>query len=924
LCPDSEFKFLEESYTFNIGTSINQEQDKTMMTSTQQLYINNLKQIVTSSFFNNAILVAIILNSIAIACVDYRFVDESYQPRTDDSLRNSVIEKAEIVFTIIFAAECLLKSIAFGFVRGKEAYLRDGWNVLDFIIVMASVLNFVPGLPNFSVVRGFRVLRPLRSISRLPKLRMIINVLVSSFGELANAMVLLLFILICFSLFGVLSWSGLFHYRCRLTPFPVRLPSNCRSTADECWNDFIFDAVMNPDTHRCLSIPNDDTLWGVGLQDCVWPIDEADLRVCSDAKWGLHRCFRTTSFMGREVNITTTCGSNYDAFGHPRFIDSLEPYNSFPRMQDATFNSAIDYGLTNFDNFPSAFVTAFQIVSLEGWSAIMERVIDAWWTMPTILAFLLLIVLGGQIAINILVAVIAGAVERIESEMKKEASHSQQKQKKVTKAYADQLRPEYSVVAMTIHDLVRSNAYKNVILCVIMFNTIILSADHYGISPEGQSVLDTANFVTTVIFFLDMVLHCTAVGLKTYWSSASTCFDGVIAFVSVAELVAARVDSSGTSKSSISAFRSLRLLRLFKMMKHWTSIHHLLETIARAASEVQNFAILLILFVFIYALIGMQLFASRLHFDESGAHVAITDPNYEKSTVPRSNFDDIGHALTTVFQVLTGENWNEVMYDCWRATSWIAPVYFISLIIQGVFCCLSLFLAILIRQFDGSDLVSSNRVNRVSPENEYMDGTKESESKVRPVAFRWKRFTSIQTRVTNLVESRRFDNALTCTIVISSIILALDNPLRNPTSPMTRTLQALNMTFALVFIVEFCMKLLAHGLYKYFQELWNILDFAAVVASVLDMLNVSGGSALRLMRLLRVLRPLRMINRSPELKLVVEALLLSLPSVVNVAFVCAMFILVFAIFGVTFLKVSFLGLLIAVSLLPTCHLLTLL
>lgn len=891
------------------------------MTNSPQLplYIN-LRRIVTSSFFKNATLVAIILNSISIACVDYRFVDENYEPRTDGSLRNTTIQKAELVFTIIFVIECLLKSIAFGFVRGKEAYLRSGWNVLDFIIVMASVVNFVPGLPNFSVVRGFRVLRPLRSISRLPNLRMIINVLVSSLGELANAMVLLLFILICFSLFGVLSWGGLFHHRCRMTPFPVRMPLNCRSIADECWDDFIFDAVTNPDAHRCLPVSN-DMVWGFGPQDCIWPIDESDLRVCSDTERGLHRCFGTKSFMGGEVKITTTCGSNYDTFGNPRFVDSLEPYNSFPRMQDATFNSAMDYGLTNFNNFPSAFVTVFQIVTLEGWSAIMERVIDAWWMTPTIIAFTLLIILGGQIAINILVAVIVGALERIESEMREDASCTQRKQNDVmTNAYADQLRPEFSVVAMTIHDLVLSKAYKNVILCVIICNTIILSADHYGISPAFQLGLDTANFVMTVIFFLDMVLHCMGFGLKTYWSNASTCFDGVIVLVSVAELVTVRVDPSGTSKSSISAIRSLRLLRLFKMIKQWTSIHHLLATIVRAASEVQNFAILLIVFIFIYALIGMQLFANRLHFDEYGAHVAITDTNYENSLVPRSNFDDFGLALSTVFQVLTGENWNEVLYYCWRATSWIAPVYFISLIVQGVFCCLSLFLAILIRQFDGSDLVSSNRV---SPENVCTDGKKEFESKVKPVASRWKRFTSTQTIVANLVESRRFDNALTCVIVISSITLALDNPLQNPTSTMTRMLQTLNMTFALVFIVEFCMKLLAHGIVGYCQEMWNIVDFAAVVASIMDMLNVSGGSALRLMRLFRVLRPLRMINRRPELKLVVEALLMSLPSVGNVAFVCAVFILCFAIFGVTFLKVSSFGLLIiAATLLSSCHLLT--
>lgn len=875
---------------------------------------HRLKHLVTSTFFNNFILIAILINSSLIASTDYGFVDENYQPRTDCSLRNYVIEKAEIIFTIIFFVECILKSIAYGFARGKEAYLKDGWNVLDFIILVAGILSFIPGVPNFSIVRGFRVLRPLRSVSRLPNVRKIVNVFFGSLSELANAMVLLLFILVCFSLFGMSSWSGSFEARCRITPFPLRMPSSCRSVADACWNDFIVDAVTNPDAHRCLPISDGESRWQIlGPQDCIWPLDENDLRVCSESKRGLHSCFGAASIMGGEFNVTRTCGSNYDEFGNPRFINSFEPYNSFTRMQDATFIDSLDYGMTNFNSFTFSFVTAFQIITLEGWSAIMERVIDSWYVVPTIIAFTSLIILGGQITINILLAVITGALERIENEMKDEASLGPHKAVMITKTTPKSNENEgqsskYSVVATTIYDLVQRKAYKNAILCAIIFNTIVLSSDHYGISPGFQAFLDTANFVTTVIFIVDMVLHCTAFGLKKYWSSPSTSFDGIVALVSMAEIVAVRVYQSGTSKtSSISAFRSLRILRLFKMVKQWTSINRLLATIARAASEIRSFAILLVLVIVIYALVGMQLFANRLHFDESGAHVSITDSDYDKSTIPRSNFDDSLSAVTTVFQVLTGENWNEVMITCWRATSWVAPVYFISLIVQGVFCCLSLFLAILIRQFNGSDLVSSHRI---SPEKEGTNEIEETPHSCGKTAksfcwghFNCSKYVSIQKHITGLVQSRVFDNALTVAIVISSIILALDNPLRNPTSPMTHVLQAINKVFVLVFIVEFLMKVLTSGLCKYFEDTWNILDFAAVVASVADMLNVTGGSALRLMRLLRVLRPLRMINHSPELKLVVEALLLSLPSVINVAAVSAVFILVFAVFGLTFLKV---------------------
>jgi hypothetical protein len=95
-----------------------------------------IRLVSASSNFDGFILASILLNSILLACVDYRVVDDEYQPSSDLSTRNNVIEKCETIFTIIFATECILKIFAFGLARGKHAYLRDGWNVLDFVIVV--------------------------------------------------------------------------------------------------------------------------------------------------------------------------------------------------------------------------------------------------------------------------------------------------------------------------------------------------------------------------------------------------------------------------------------------------------------------------------------------------------------------------------------------------------------------------------------------------------------------------------------------------------------------------------------------------------------------------------------------------------------------------------------------------------------------
>lgn len=321
-----------------------------------------IKFVSPSSTFDKFILLAIVLNSIAIACVDYGHVDHNYQPRNDTSIRNNLIEKAEYAFTAIFALEALLKCAAFGFWKGKQAYIRDVWNVLDFSIVIISILGLLPNVPNFTMLRSFRVLRPLRSISKLPNLRKIIGGFISSLPELANVMVLLLFILVCFALFGVTFWRGLFHSRCRLTPFPIRLTADCRNISDECWEDYILDAISNPELYQCISLPNDDPGWlALEPQDCIWPLDQGDSRVCSLDFQGNHICVKPVEFMS--MNVTRTCGSDYKRNGEPRFISTNEPFG-FNRMESDTFNSDFNWGYTNFDDFGSAFMTSFQILTV--------------------------------------------------------------------------------------------------------------------------------------------------------------------------------------------------------------------------------------------------------------------------------------------------------------------------------------------------------------------------------------------------------------------------------------------------------------------------------------------------------------------------------------------------------------------------------
>lgn len=82
---------------------------------------------------------------------------------------------AYIAFSLIFLIELLLKVIAMGFVVHKYSYMRDWWNVLDFIIVVTSFLEFFSfNQDGFTLMRMLRLLKPLRSIKALKKLRFLI------------------------------------------------------------------------------------------------------------------------------------------------------------------------------------------------------------------------------------------------------------------------------------------------------------------------------------------------------------------------------------------------------------------------------------------------------------------------------------------------------------------------------------------------------------------------------------------------------------------------------------------------------------------------------------------------------------------------------------------------------------------------------
>jgi len=1020
--------------------------------------------------FDNIILIFIALNSILTAMADYENVDDDGNPEPNGSARNTIIYVSEFIFLVVYTGEFLIKIIAFGFAWGNDnVYLKDPWNVLDFITVIASYLALDPTLPNLSAIRTFRAFRPLRSVNRFPGLKRLVTALLDSLVGLVDVVLLLLFLLLIYSILGMQLFQGLQHARCRVVPHPVIVPSDCTDVTNECWGQYLDmlttvnattsdynynhpayicltkDDGVTPEDNFDLDWTKDSSPWNVGGLDCVWPEDADDERVCSLPNNNLNGDYTCPS--------QRWCGSNYDDQGNRRFKEVDYPYG-FNRMNSGTYVAGLNFGITNFDNIFSALLSCFQAVTMEGWTDIMYQIQDGVNGPIGSIFFVSLIVIGSFVMLSLVLAVVEEQVasplvpvkteEQIQKEkedatvrrnrrtasmaemavLKKRLStakiHTSPKGKREelaevaevaesaesadaegedgekpptlgTKRSMSKLQIAAKIVALnetttkstrlsivtaeTLADepalrmwvitIIGSDLFANFMNLVILVNTIVLAMDKYPVDEDEEATLDVVNMVLTFIFIIEFAMMIYGLGPKGYCADRFNIFDGFIVLVSILELLIGLFDKpKGGGGGGISALRSFRLFRVLKLARDWQSLQDLLTVFGKTVIELGNFFVLLALFMFIYALLGMQFMANRFRYNAEteaaldipeGPEIGdITSLYYEPGDYyrPRAHFDSLEWALTTIFQILTGENWNTVMYDGWRSTQgWGTSFYFITLVWFGQLIMMSLFMALLLCNFEDDEeeeeeeeqgdeknkmmktmksLMGSLRDPKKEGISETMaqidaeeDAKDEAETKandeegeeeddaVDPASFRscgvFAHDNPVRVFATRIVNDPYFDPVVVALIVLSSIALAVDDPLKDKDSVQQQTIGALDIIFTILFTIEMLLKITSMGfaLHKgaYLRDSWNILDFIVVIISLVNVASIGGDSGpAASLRVLRALRPLRMISRAPELKLIVDALVLSVPGMLNIVFICGLFLLIFAIFGISYLK----------------------
>ncbi|KAL8175702.1 UNVERIFIED_CONTAM: Sodium channel protein type 4 subunit alpha [Gekko kuhli] len=155
-------------------------------------------------------------------------------------------------------------------------------------------------------------------------------------------------------------------------------------------------------------------------------------------------------------------------------------------------------------------------------------------------------------------------------------------------------------------------------------------------------------WVFTGIFTAEMVLKLIALDPYEYFQVGWNIFDSIIVTLSLVELGLANVQG-------LSVLRSFRLMRVFKLAKSWPTLNMLIKIIGNSVGALGNLTLVLAIIVFIFAVVGMQLFGKS--YKECVCKISAD------CELPRWHMHDFFHSFLIVFRILCGE-WIETMWDC--------------------------------------------------------------------------------------------------------------------------------------------------------------------------------------------------------------------------------------------------------------------
>ncbi|XP_077858697.1 voltage-dependent L-type calcium channel subunit alpha-1S isoform X1 [Macaca mulatta] len=902
--------------------------------------------------FETIILLTIFANCVALAVY-------LPMPEDDNNSLNLGLEKLEYFFLIVFSIEAAMKIIAYGFLFHQDAYLRSGWNVLDFTIVFLGVFTVILEQVNViqsntapmsskgagldvKALRAFRVLRPLRLVSGVPSLQVVLNSIFKAMLPLFHIALLVLFMVIIYAIIGLELFKGKMHKTCYFTGTDIvatvenEEPSPCARTGSgrrctingsECrggwpgpnhgithFDNFGFSMLT---VYQCITME--------GWTDVLYWVNDA---IGNEWPWIY---FVTLILLGSFFILNLVLGVLSGEFTKER--EKAKSRGTFQKLRE---KQQLDEDLRGY----MSWITQGEVMDVEDFRE-------------------------GKLSLD-------------EGGSDTESLYEIAGLNKIIQ-FIRHWRQWNRIFRWKCHDIVKSKVFYWLVILIVALNTLSIASEHHNQPLWLTRLQDIANRVLLSLFTVEMLMKMYGLGLRQYFMSIFNRFDCFVVCSGILEILL--VESGAMTPLGISVLRCIRLLRIFKITKYWTSLSNLVASLLNSIRSIASLLLLLFLFIVIFALLGMQLFGGRYDFEDT--------------EVRRSNFDNFPQALISVFQVLTGEDWTSMMYNGIMAyggpsyPGMLVCIYFIILFVCGNYILLNVFLAIAVDNLAEAESLTSaqkakaeerkrrkmskglpdkseeekstmakkleqkpkgegipttaklkidefeSNVNEVKdpyPSADFPGDDEEDEPEIplsprpRPLAelqlkekavpipeassfFIFSPTNKIRVLCHRIVNATWFTNFILLFILLSSAALAAEDPIRAD-SMRNQILKHFDIGFTSVFTVEIVLKMTTYGAFlhkgSFCRNYFNMLDLLVVAVSLISMgLESSAISVVKILRVLRVLRPLRAINRAKGLKHVVQCMFVAISTIGNIVLVTTLLQFMFACIGVQLFKGKF-------------------
>eukprot|EP00792_Barthelona_sp_PAP020_P008307 TRINITY_DN3209_c1_g3_i1.p1 TRINITY_DN3209_c1_g3~~TRINITY_DN3209_c1_g3_i1.p1 ORF type:complete len:1831 (+),score=403.60 TRINITY_DN3209_c1_g3_i1:51-5543(+) len=616
-------------------------------------------KLVNLTIFEIAIQTVIILNIVSVIL-----------PLNSDSFddTNIFFRIVNYFVDVCFTFEAIFKILGMGF-TGPENYFSDNMNIMDFLIVLAVLVVYLPFVyVDISTISMLRVIRLFRIFTHVSSVKRLLRQLMHATELIADTFFLLGFIFTIIAIAALHLFSGTFHYRC---------------VTDQ----FILDHFNTVENVSYTSLANN-------FSSC---------HVDSDCSIG-SKCMK----VGTNPNSDTT---SFDDIGH-------------------------------------SIVTVFQIVSLEGWSPIMNQMKQSASDTMVEIFFYVVIVFCSFVMVNMFVGAISDSFATVTEDDSedfvnklvelltpqrlfnlqvlgidiREESHDLERslsdisevstiheshidsisgdtkqilsRSKLSKSshlfdinsdrydavnpitvYNDQLtkslpkqshkllallRQQYpSVDTINISQFVppkRSRSifsrfrfacyeiciatwFDTIVLVFIFLNLFILCTSHEGMGESFRVFIDVTNQFFNCFYIFEMVLKHIGFGFIQYWTDGWNILDGITTITGIFEILF-------MESSVITSIRALRAFRVLRLLRTSESIQTLVHTLMLSLQDLISFIILFVFIVFIFACFGLIYF--RPPIGTNAENVGLS-------------FSSIIDAMLIIFAIFTGENWNDYM-----------------------------------------------------------------------------------------------------------------------------------------------------------------------------------------------------------------------------------------------------------------------